>query len=126
MTRLQKKCLIAVAGTHLLLVVVLFCSGFISARREQADDSTVLTILPDEPSDVNQSTGVREPTPPPPAPPVVQPPTPTPTPPPSTTEPPKPIQPTEPPKPVEPVTPPDKLPPDDLKPVEHTEPKKPK
>lgn len=123
MTRLQKKCLIAVAGTHLLVVVVLFCSGFIQSH-QQVDDSTILTIIPDASSDQPEHSGTHEATPPPPVPPtpVVQPPTPTP--PPPAPEPPKPIQPTEPPKPVEPVTPPDKLPPDDLKPVEHTEPKK--
>lgn len=124
MTRLQKKCLIAAAGTHLMLVVILFCSGFIPSR-QQVDDSQVLDMIPDRAIDKALQSGVRDATPPPPAPPtpMVQPPTPTPQPP--TPEPPKQVQPTEPPKPVEKQTPPDKLPPEDLKPVDHAEPKKP-
>lgn len=95
MNRLQKKCLIAVAGTHFLLVVVLFCSGFISSK-PKPDDSQVLTVIPDTLIDVAFNSGVRHAEPPPPTP-AVQPP------PQSQQEPPKPEA--EPPKPVEPVRP---------------------
>ena len=44
MNRLQKKCLIAVAGTHLLLVVALLCSGFIRPK-PKVDDSLVLDVI---------------------------------------------------------------------------------
>lgn len=95
MNRLQKKCLIAVAGTHFLLVVVLFCSGFISSK-PKPDDSQVLTMIPDQAIDQLLQSGVRHAEPPPPTP-VVQPP------PQPQQEPPKPV--VEPPKPVEPVKP---------------------
>ena len=94
MNRLQKKCLIAVAGTHFLLVVVVLCSGFISSK-PKPDDSTILTMIPDRAIDQALQSGVRHAEPPPPTP-VVQTPPPTP-------EPPKPV--VEPPKPVEPVKP---------------------
>ena len=108
MTRLQKKCLIAVAGTHLLLVVALLCSGFL---RPKPDDSEVLTVIPANIIDAAASSGVRNAqtaaahanyqttganasTPPVP-------------------QPPKPVEPM---KPVEPVQQPE-----EAKPVEHTQ-----
>src|SRR5215472_12936245 len=97
MNRLQKKCFIAVAGTHFLLVVVVFCSGFIKPK-PKVDDSQVLTMIPDQAIDKAFQSGVRHAEPPPPTP-VVQP-QPQPQP-----EPPKPVEHTEPPKPVEPVKP---------------------
>jgi TonB family protein len=114
MSRLQKKCLIAVAGTHLLLVVVLFCSGFLRPK-PKPDDSQVLDVIPANIIDAAFRSTMRSAQPPPPAPPVAQsqPPTPAPTPPP-----PKPIEPV---KTVEPVQPPEKIQPDDLKPVERPE-----
>ena len=45
MTRLQKKCLIAAAGTHLLVVVVVLCSGFITSK-PKVDDTQVLDVIP--------------------------------------------------------------------------------
>jgi colicin import membrane protein len=45
MSRLQKKCLIATAGTHLLLVVLLFCSGFIKSQ-PQPDKTQLLDLIP--------------------------------------------------------------------------------
>ena len=83
MTRLQKKCLIAVTGTHLLLVVALLCSGFIRPR-PKVDDSQVLEVIPKNLIDAALNSGVRGAQPPPPAikPPEPQPPTP---------EPPKPL-----------------------------------
>lgn len=88
MNRLQKKCLLAVAGTHLLVVVVVFCSGFISSK-PKPDDTTVLTMIPDRAIDQALQSGVRHAEPPPPTP-VVQPPPPTPEPPKPVAEPPKP------------------------------------
>ena len=124
MNRLQKKCLIAVAGTHLLLVVVFFCSGFIRPTPKE-DDIPVLTMIPSTAIDKELQSGVREATPPPPTPPVqphVEPTPPTPTPPP-----PKPdVQPPEPPKHIEPVAPVEPKEPDITKPVVRPEPKPPK
>jgi len=119
MTRLQKKCLIAAAGTHLLLVVVVLCSGFIKPR-PTPDSSDVLTVIPANLVDALVKSGVRGAQPPPPTP-IVQPPTPAPQPPPPQPqpEPPKPeVQPPEPPKP--------EIQPEDLRPVELPEPKPPK
>jgi len=105
MTRLQKKCLIAAAGAHLLVVVVLFCSGFITSKPPQ-DDAPVLTIIPDILTDgPTSNSGKTAPTPPPT--PVV-----------------KPVEPTppvpEPPKPV--VTPPPQVKPEPIKPPEEVKP----
>lgn len=120
MNRLQKKCLIAAAGTHLLLVVAVLCSGFITSK-PKPDDSQVLDVIPANLIDALANSGVKNAQPPPPAPmvkPVETPPTP---------EPPKPIvAPVEPVKPVEPVAPPEKIQPDDSKPVEKPEIEKPK
>jgi TonB family protein len=108
MTRLQKKCLIAVAGTHFMLVVLVLCSGFIRPR-PKPDDTQVLDVIPANIIDAAFRSGVRNA--PPPAP---TPPTPTVTPPQPTPPQPKPVvQP--PPKPVEK--------PEEPKLVEHTEPK---
>lgn len=92
MTRLQKKCLIAVAGTHLLVIVAILCSGFIRPTPKM-DNTAVLTMIPAISVDVAMGSGVPNPQPPPPTPPQpptsqpqVQPPTPTP----PTPEPPKP------------------------------------
>jgi len=100
MTRLQKKCLIAVAGTHLMLVVVLLCSGFFRPT-PKPDDSQVLDVIPSTAIDKLFSSGARNAVPPPPTP-IVKPQEPTPTPPTPTL--PKPIEPV---KQVEPVRPPD-------------------
>lgn len=88
MNRLQKKCLLAVGGTHLLLVVVFFCSGFISSK-PKPDDSQILDMIPDRAIDQALQSGVRHAEPPPPTP-VVQTPPPTPAPPKPVAEPPKP------------------------------------
>ena len=45
MSRLQKKCLVATAGTHLLLVVLLLCSGFITSK-PQPDETQLLDVIP--------------------------------------------------------------------------------
>src|SRR5580693_8349751 len=94
MTRLQKKCLIAVAGTHLMLVVALLCSGFIRPT-PKPDDSQVLDVIPANAIDKLLSSGARDAVPPPPTP-IVKPQVPTPTPPTPTPMPTKPIEPVEP------------------------------
>lgn len=121
MNRLQKKCLIATAGTHLLLVVLLFCSGFI-ASKPKPDETQLLDVIPENVVEAAMNSGVRNPTPPPPLPPVTTPPEPSaekqPLP-----DPPKPQpQPEKQPDP-EPVKP-EKLPDPDIKPV--VKPKPPK
>lgn len=74
MNRLQKKCLIATAGLHLLLVlVVLFGSAFFT-RHEKPDDTTLLDVIPANLIDAALTSGVKNAQPPAPAPP--QPPTP--------------------------------------------------
>jgi colicin import membrane protein len=82
MTRLQKKCLIVTAGTHLLLVVLLLCSGFI-APKPKVDDTQVLDVIPANLIDAAFNSGVKSAPTPPPAQPIVKPeatPPPTPTP----------------------------------------------
>jgi TonB family protein len=116
MTRLQKKCLIAAAGTHLLVVVAVLCSGFITTK-PKPDDSQVLDVIPPNLIDAAFNSGVKNAQPPPPAP-MVKPPEPQPQP---TPEPPKPVVVPQP-KP-EPTAPPEKIQPDDTKPADIPEPK---
>jgi len=112
MNRLQKKCLVAAAGTHLLIVVVVLCSGFITSK-PKVDDSQVLDVIPANLVDAAVNSGVKGATPPPPAP-IIKPPEPQP----PTPELPKPVV-TPPPQPKpEPVTPPE-----ETKPAEIPEPK---
>ena len=80
MNRLQKKCVIGTAGVHLLLLLLLLCSGFI-APRPKMENLHVLDVidignLTDEPSSVGGNVAPPPPevTPPPPPPaPVVTP-----------------------------------------------------
>jgi protein TonB len=122
MTRLQKKCLYAATGAHLLALVVVFCSGFISTK-PKVDDSQTLETVPSTLVDAALQSGVQNPTPPAPQPP-------TPTPPQPVTQP-VPLPPPPLPKPPEPVKPPEQVKPvDDVKPadkpdVEIPKPKKP-
>lgn len=84
MNRLQKKCVMATAGFHLLLLVILFVGPAFFVAKEKPDDTPVLDMIPANLID-SASTGVSAAQPPPPAPaPVVVPPTPAPTPPPPT------------------------------------------
>ncbi len=85
MNRLQKKCLIATAGLHLLLVLVLLFGSAFFTHHEKPDDTTLLDVIPANLIDAAFSSGVKiaqapAPTPPQPAPPkaVVMPPTPPP------------------------------------------------
>ena len=116
MNRLQKKCLIAAAGTHLLVVVAVLCSGFITSK-PKPDDSQVLDVIPANLIDAAFNSGVKGAQPPPPAP-IVKPPEPQPQP---TPEPPKPVVVPQP-KP-EPTPPPEKIQPEDTKPADIPEPK---
>jgi TonB family protein len=90
MNRLQKKCVLATAGVHLLLLVILVVGPAFFEPRHKADDLNVLDVIPANLIDAPFTSGVRGAQPPPPAP-VVTPPTPQtqPTPPP-----PKPVEPT--------------------------------
>jgi TonB family protein len=74
MNRLQKKCVIATAGIHLLLLVVLvFGSAFFSPR-PKPDDTQLLDVIPANLIDAVFNSGVRGATPPAPAPIVTPPP----------------------------------------------------
>jgi protein TonB len=79
MNRLQKKCVMATASVHLLLLVALACSGFFKPS-SKPDDSQVLDIIPANLIDAPFTSGVRNAQPPAPAP-VVTPPPPQPAPP---------------------------------------------
>lgn len=86
MNRLQKKCLIAAAGTHLLIVVTLLCSGFMKSDTK-VDNTQVLDMIPANVLENVMNQGVRGaqlpppmPEPPKPLPPIPDPPKPDPTP----------------------------------------------
>jgi TonB family protein len=100
MSRLQKKCLIATAGGHLLLILVLVFGSAFFVSRSKPDESQILTVIPANLIDAAFSSGVAGAQPPPPQPvQPVQPPTPVP--PRPEPPPPKPPEPQpEPPKPT--------------------------
>jgi len=111
MNRLQKKCLIATAGSHFLLIVILLVGpGFFTAK-PKPDDTQVLDVIPANLIDAAFMSGVKNATPPPPTPPVIQPPEPTPPPPPPQQQPkppepkPEPVKPPEPEPPLEKISP---------------------
>ena len=120
MDRLQKKCLIATAGTHLLLILILIVGpGFFKSKPPVVDDTPVLIDIPSILTDKLLNSGQPTPTQPPPQPKPLPPePKPEVTPPP-----PKPIPTPDPPKPeVKPVEPdqpdqPDKPSPEAIVPV---------
>jgi protein TonB len=131
MNRLQKKCILATAGIHLLLLVILLVGPAFFEPRPKPDDSQVLDVIPANLIDAQFTSGVRNAQPPPPTP-VETPPAPQPQP---TPPPPKPVEPvptlterletmfkTEPPKPAPEKIQPHKIQPD-LKPVVHNAPK---
>jgi TonB family protein len=66
MNRLQKKCVIATAGFHLLLLVILFVGPAFFWEREKQDDTPVLDMIPANLVD-SASTGVQNAQPPAPA-----------------------------------------------------------
>ncbi len=76
MNRLQKKCVIATASFHLLLLVILFVGPAFFWSREKPDSPVLEMISPNLVD--SASTGVQSPQPPPPVLPVVPPQPPTP------------------------------------------------
>lgn len=77
MNRLQKKCLIAVAGTHLFLLVLLLCSGFFRPRPKD-DNLQLLDVIPATAIDAAFTSGVKGAQAPPPTPAINPPPQPSP------------------------------------------------
>ena len=78
MNRLQKKCVIATAGIHLLLLVLLvFGSAFFNPQ-PKPDNTQVLDFISPNVIDALSSSGRKDATPPPPAPAIVTPPQPAP------------------------------------------------
>ena len=126
MNRLQKKCLIATAGFHLLLVLVILFGAAFFTSHEKPDETTLLTVIPANLIDAAFSSGVKAAQPPAPTPPQ-----PVQTPPQPPQPKPEPVKQPDP-EPVKPApslikqvekffTPtPEKLPPDDLTPKETT------
>jgi hypothetical protein len=68
MNRLQKKCLIATAGFHLLLLVILLVGPAFFAPKPKVDETQVLDVIPANILDDALNSGVRGAQPPPPAP----------------------------------------------------------
>jgi TonB family protein len=80
MNRLQKKCVIATAGFHLLLLVILFVGPAFFNSKPKVDDTQDITVIPANLIDAAFNSGVKDPTLPAPTP-IVTPPQPQPTPP---------------------------------------------
>jgi TonB family protein len=78
MNRLQKKCVIATGGIHLLLLLVLVFGSAFFTPRPKPDDTQLLDVIPANLIDAAFNSGVRNATPPAPAPVVVPPPQPAP------------------------------------------------
>ena len=127
MNRLQKKCILATAGIHLLLLVILLVGPAFFEPRPKPDDLQVLDVIPSILIDAQFTSGVRNAQPPAPTP-VATPPPPQPQPtppapppvvtPPTLTERLEKMFKTEPPKPAPEKVQPHKIQPD-LKPVVH-------
>jgi TonB family protein len=66
MNRLQKKCVLATAGVHLLLLVILIVGPAFFAPRPKPDDLQVLDVIPANLIDAQFNSGVRGAQPPPP------------------------------------------------------------
>ncbi len=69
MNRLQKKCLIATAGFHLLLVLVILFGAAFFTSHEKPDETTLLTMIPSILIDEKLASGVKAAQPPAPTPP---------------------------------------------------------
>jgi len=69
MNRLQKKCLIATAGFHLLLVLVILFGAAFFTSHEKPDETTLLTVIPANLIDAAFNSGVKAVQPPAPTPP---------------------------------------------------------
>jgi TonB family protein len=72
MNRLQKKCIIATAGFHLLLLVILLVGPAFFNARQKPDDSQVLDVIPANLIDAQFNSGVKNAQPPAPTPIAVQ------------------------------------------------------
>jgi TonB family protein len=79
MNRLQKKCVIATAGCHLLLLLILFVGPAFFNSTPKVDESQVLTVIPANLIDAAFNSGVKSAQPQPPTP-IVTPPQPQPAP----------------------------------------------
>lgn len=66
MNRLQKKCVLATAGVHLLLLVVLLVGPAFFQPRHPADNMPILDVIPANLIDAAFNSGVRNAQPPPP------------------------------------------------------------
>jgi TonB family protein len=73
MNRLQKKCVIATVGLHLLLLIILIVGPAFYSRREKTDNLQVLDVIPANLVDAAMDSGVRNAQPPAPTPVVAQP-----------------------------------------------------
>jgi periplasmic protein TonB len=78
MNRLQKKCVMATAGVHLLLLVILIVGPAFFVSRSKTEDFHVIDVIPANLIDASFNSGMANAQPPPP---VVTPPQPQPTPP---------------------------------------------
>ena len=67
MNRLQKKCVIATAGFHLLLLVILFVGPAFFNEQPKVDDSQVLDLVSPDAIESAINSGSQHATPPPPA-----------------------------------------------------------
>ena len=68
MNRLQKKCILATAGIHLLLLVILLVGPAFFEPRPKPDDLQVLDVIPANLIDAPFTSGVRNAQPPAPTP----------------------------------------------------------
>src|SRR6185312_4946771 len=68
MNRLQKKCFIATAGIHLLLVVILVVGPAFFNRQQKTDNTQILEIIPPNLIDAAFNSGVKNAALPPPVP----------------------------------------------------------
>lgn len=89
MNRLQKKCIIAIVGTHLLLLTILIVGPAFFNQQPKTDSTQVLDVIPSDLIDAAFNSGVKNATPQPPQP-MVQPQPPAPQPQPQVATPPKP------------------------------------
>jgi TonB family protein len=78
MNRLQKKCVIATAGLHLLLLVILCVGPAFFNSKPKVDNSPVIDVIPANLLDIALNSGVKGAQPPPPTPIVTPPPAPQP------------------------------------------------
>lgn len=76
MNRLQKKCLVATAGFHLLLVLILIVGPGFFRQTPKPDDTQVLDVIPANAIEAALSSGVKNAQPPAPTPPMIPPPKP--------------------------------------------------